>query len=58
MNFTDNRLEREMRRRPRRERPDPPPAPRDPRCARCPYLRDIPCVTCFCALLGKQRRGR
>ena len=55
MNFTDNRLEREMRRRPRRERPDPPPAPRDPRCARCPYLRDIPCVTCFRALL---RRGR
>ena len=55
MNFTDNHLERVMRRRPRQEQPDPAPAPRDPRCARCPYLRDIPCVTCFRALL---RRGR
>lgn len=55
MNFTDNRLERVMRRKPRQEQPDPAPAPRGSRCAGCPYWRGVRCVTCFRALL---RRGR
>lgn len=58
MNFTDNRLEREMKRRPRQEQPGPATAPEGCRCTGCPYWRDIRCVTCFRALLGKQRRGR
>lgn len=56
MNFTDNHLERVMKRKPRRDQPDPPPAPRDPRCARCPYWRGIRCMTCFRTLLGDRRR--
>ena len=41
MNFTDNRLEREMRRKHRQEQPDPAPAPRG--------------MTCFRALLRRGR---
>ncbi len=55
MNFTDNRLEREMKRRPRQDAPVPPQAPCGSRCAGCPYWRGIRCMTCFRALL---RRGR
>lgn len=55
MNFTDNHLEREMRRKPKREQPDPAPAPHGSRCAGCPYWRGIRCVTCFRALLGRGR---
>ena len=58
MNFTDNRLEREMKHRPRQDAPVPPQAPCGSRCAGCPYWRGIRCVTCFRELLHRQSGTR
>ena len=53
MNFTNNPLEREMKRRPPAPGSPPGKAPGGLPMLCCPYWRGIPCGSCFQSLLKK-----